>query len=77
MKQQPAFGKISRDENLSRKIERQIIEAIQQKIYLPKEKLPGEIELAKSFGVSRTAVREALHILAGKGYVETRKGPGK
>ena len=76
MKQQPAFGKISRDENLSRKIERQIIEAIQQKIYLPKEKLPGEIELAKSFGVSRTAVREALHILAGKGYVETRKGSG-
>lgn len=70
------FAKVNREENLSKKIEQQIIRAIQQKLYLPGEKLPGEVELSKNFGVSRTAVREAIHLLAGKGFVETKKGSG-
>ena len=70
------FIKIERDETLSRKVENQIRQAILQKIYLPGDRLPGEFELAEKFGVSRTAVREALHVLAGRGLVEMRKGSG-
>jgi len=58
---------------LSEKIEQQILEAIRQKIFLPGDKLLGEMELAHNFGVSRTVVREALHRLAGRGAVEIRK----
>ena len=34
--------------------------------------LPGEIELGEQFGVSRTAVREAVKILAAKGMLFQR-----
>lgn len=38
----------------------QIIEAIRTNQLKPGSKIPGEISLSKSFGVSRNAVREAL-----------------
>lgn len=42
----------------------------------PGEKLPNEAELLKRFGVSRTALREALKTLSAKGFlvVKTRVG---
>lgn len=70
------FMKIERDEPLSNKVEQQIREAIRQKIFLPGDKLPGELELAERFGVSRTAIREALRMLAGRGLVDIQKGSG-
>jgi GntR family transcriptional regulator, transcriptional repressor for pyruvate dehydrogenase complex len=70
------FSRISKDLSLSEKIEQQILEAIRQKIFVPGDKLLGEMELAQNFGVSRTAVREALHRLAGRGVVEIRKNSG-
>lgn len=72
----PAFSKIEKDLSLSEKIEAQILDAIRQKIFIPGDKLVGEMELAESFGVSRTVVREALHRLAGRGVVEIRKNSG-
>lgn len=42
----------------------------------PGEKLPSENQLARQFGVSRNAVRQALHNLAHDGWVETLKGIG-
>lgn len=42
----------------------------------PGEKLPAEPELAGQFGVSRTALREALKILELSGYLEIRRGYG-
>ncbi|WP_298867532.1 FadR/GntR family transcriptional regulator [uncultured Microbacterium sp.] len=39
-------------------------------------RLPGEIELAKRFGVSRSILREALGACATLGLVETRSGRG-
>ncbi|MFF3857221.1 FadR/GntR family transcriptional regulator [Micromonospora sp. NPDC002575] len=39
-------------------------------------KLPGEIALAKSLGVGRSTVREALRALAGAGLVQARQGSG-
>jgi GntR family transcriptional repressor for pyruvate dehydrogenase complex len=40
------------------------------------QKLPTENQLAQSFGVSRTAVREAFKMLAAIGVVEIRQGDG-
>jgi galactokinase len=42
----------------------------------PGETLPSEMELTAEFGVSRTAVREALHILATRGMVQPRRRVG-
>lgn len=70
------FKKIKREESLSHKVEQQIRTAIRQKIFLPGDRLPSEIELAEKFGVSRTAIREAVRVLSGKGLVSTRKGSG-
>ncbi|GAA4483176.1 FadR/GntR family transcriptional regulator [Microbacterium panaciterrae] len=40
------------------------------------DRLPGEIELARRFGVSRSILREALGACATLGLVETRTGSG-
>ncbi len=40
----------------------------------PSSSLPGEITLAKQFGVSRTVVREALRVLSTQGLVEISHG---
>jgi len=42
----------------------------------PGDKLPPERELAERFGVSRSAVREAIRSLELKGLVEPRPGEG-
>jgi len=38
------------------------------------DKLPPERELARQINVSRTTVREAIRVLEGEGYLETRRG---
>lgn len=40
------------------------------------QKLPGEEQLAETFGVSRVTVRRALDVLADSGLVERRAGSG-
>lgn len=40
----------------------------------PKSSLPGEIELADQFGVSRTVIRESLRVLSAQGLVELSHG---
>lgn len=70
------FSKLNREISLSEKVEGQILKAIRQKLFVPGDKLPGEMELAETFGVSRTAVREALNRLIGRGVAESKKGSG-
>jgi len=70
------ISKIERSLSLSEKTEQQILEAIHQKIFLPGDKLLGEVEFAENFGVSRTVVREALNRMSGSGILEARKGRG-
>jgi GntR family transcriptional regulator len=44
---------------------------------LPGDRLPSEAELATSFGVSRTKVREALKLLEREGLVHAVQGSGR
>jgi len=61
---------------LSKDIEKQIEDAIRYKKLVPGEKLPSEQEMCTLFGVSRTAVREALRMLHAKGLISIQKGKG-
>ncbi|MEO7548479.1 MAG: FadR/GntR family transcriptional regulator [Ramlibacter sp.] len=49
---------------------------IQAQVLRPGDKLPTESEIMRSYGVSRTVVREALSRLQAGGLVETRHGIG-
>lgn len=55
---------------------RQLREELESGRLKPGEKLPAEPELAAQFGVSRTALREALKVLELSGYLEIRRGYG-
>jgi len=57
-----------------------VVAQIQQRIVTGQSKqgdrLPTESELAEQFGVSRSAIREAMKILAAKGLIEISPGRG-
>jgi GntR family transcriptional repressor for pyruvate dehydrogenase complex len=57
-------------------IVRQIQEAIQVNALSRGDRLPTERELAETFGVSRSVVREAIKVLTAQGLVESRQGSG-
>lgn len=57
-------------------VEDQIKAAIVSGAVRSGEKLPGEVELAHQFGVSRSTVREALRSLATQGLIEKTPGAG-
>ena len=52
----------------------QLQRAIMLGRYLPGDRLPAERTMAEQFGVSRTSVREAIHILVQYGLLEIRRG---
>ncbi len=70
------FSKIGSKLTLSQKIERRIEAAIREKKLPIGSRLPTERELCESFGVSRTALREALRRLSARGLIEITKGSG-
>jgi len=70
------FRKIGSKLTLSQKIERRVEAAIREKKLPVGSKLPTERELCESFGVSRTALREALRRLSARGLIEITKGSG-
>ncbi len=61
---------------ISKVVARQIEGAIMNKSYMPGSKLPSEFELCKQFGVSRTAIREALQTLSAQNMITIIKGKG-
>ncbi len=58
----------------------QIVQSIGQDIVVgilkPQERLPGDAALMARFGASRTALREAMKVLAAKGLIEARQRAG-
>src|SRR6267143_5444560 len=61
---------------LYEQIVQQLEESILKGQLKPGDQLPAERDLAQSFGVSRTAVREAMKTLCEKGLVEAYSGRG-
>ncbi|MBP1154271.1 MULTISPECIES: FadR/GntR family transcriptional regulator [unclassified Paenibacillus] len=65
-----------RKKNLYEEIVSQLIQYVQREGMKPGDKLPTENELVDMFQVSKTAVREALSVLAAKGMLEKKAGVG-
>lgn len=70
------FKNIGNKLTLSQRIERTLENAIREKKLIVGSKLPTEREMCESFGVSRTALREALRRLSARGLVTIQKGSG-
>lgn len=70
------FQNIGNKLTLSQRIERTIENAIREKKLVQGDKLPTEREMCESFGVSRTALREALRRLNARGLISIQKGSG-
>jgi len=68
--------KLVRTSRLYEQIVQQIEESILKGDLKPGDQLPAERDLAQRFGVSRTAVREAVKALREKGLVEAYSGRG-
>jgi GntR family transcriptional regulator, transcriptional repressor for pyruvate dehydrogenase complex len=68
--------KAVRTSRLYEQIVQQIEDSILKGSLKPGDQLPAERELAQRFGVSRTAVREAVKALREKGLVEAYSGRG-
>src|SRR5271170_467914 len=65
-----------RSSRLFEQIVQQVEDSILSGQLKPGDQLPAERDLAQSFGVSRTAVREAVKTLREKGLVEAYSGRG-
>lgn len=63
-------------QSLSEKIQNELSDRIRSNAYLVGEKLLREKDLAASFKVSRTVIREALAQLRAEGLIEIRHGVG-
>jgi DNA-binding FadR family transcriptional regulator len=64
-------------QNLSQQTARRLYGLIAaEKRFAPGEKLPNELELARTLGVSRATLREAIRELAAQGLLEVRRGLG-
>ena len=70
------FQNIGNKLTLSQRIERTLENAIREKKLTAGSKLPTEREMCESFGVSRTALREALRRLSARGLISIQKGSG-
>jgi GntR family transcriptional repressor for pyruvate dehydrogenase complex len=62
------------------RVKEQVFQQLRDQIvagkWTPGSKIPSENELTRRLGVSRVSLREALHMLASLGLVESRQGGG-
>lgn len=63
-------------QSVSEQVLTQMKDNIENGAWQPGERLPGELQLSETFGVSRVTVRNALQKLAGEGLIETKVGDG-
>jgi GntR family transcriptional repressor for pyruvate dehydrogenase complex len=71
-----SYRAVARQPRLADQVAQQIRELIADGNLQPGDRLPTERELADSFGVSRTVVREALRALGAQGLVDLPGGRG-
>src|SRR5574338_442321 len=74
--QMPVYLPIKPKERLYQEIVDQIQQQILSGALKPGDQIPAERDLAERFGVSRTAVREAIKSLTEKGLIEVFVGRG-
>lgn len=74
--EEKSLYKTVRTSRLYEQIVQQIEDSILKGALKPGDQLPAERELAQQFGVSRTAIREAVKALREKGLVEAYSGRG-
>jgi GntR family transcriptional repressor for pyruvate dehydrogenase complex len=67
---------VAKPERLSQQVSRLLLSEIRSGAYKAGDRLPSELALAERYGVSRTALREALASLKQDGVVESRQGRG-
>ena len=65
-----------KDKRLYHSVAEKIKERINDGVYPPGSRLPGERELAEQFGVSRVTIREAEIALQALGYISIKTGSG-
>jgi GntR family transcriptional repressor for pyruvate dehydrogenase complex len=70
------FRKLEERKLLSKTVEEEIEQAIRERKLKTGEKLPTEVALSQTFGVSRTVMREALRMLSARGLLTIEKGKG-
>lgn len=61
---------------LHKQIEQDILKKIQSNEYEENKTIPTEIELSKTYNVSRPTIRQAIQSLVDEGYLEKRKKRG-
>lgn len=61
---------------LYQQLKEDLLHAIQDGVYKRGQKIPTELELSKTYDVSRITVRKALAELTEDGYLERRRGKG-
>ena len=71
-----ATASARRKESRTAAIAAELGAAIVAGVYRPDELVPGEVELSRRFGASRTVVREAFKLLSAKGLIASRKRSG-
>ena len=77
LKVQPMrLTKIKQSGKLSERVQSQLEQLILTGNLKVNDQLPTEAELSKTFGVSRTVIREAIHRLEAQGLVHARIGSG-
>ena len=68
--------KLQEEQRLSVRIMHRILQEIKTGIYQNLSRLPPEVEIAETLGVSRTVVRDSLSILEREGFVTRKHGLG-
>lgn len=71
-------GKLHKESTvpLYRQLKEILKEAIRRGEFRPGDRLPTEMELCETFGVSRITVRQALNELANEGFLYRQQGSG-
>lgn len=67
---------MAQDQQLSEWVSHKLLHELKEGIYRDAVKIPPEVEIAETLGVSRTILRDALSKLEQEGFISRRQGRG-